>query len=64
MVTLHAIRLAVFFFGQFHLLVFPAFHTIHAISKHLLVGLIPVENVLDTYIPAKMPGQYFCDRHY
>ena len=62
-VILHAVRLAYSPFGVQHLAALPAWVAVQMGGEDALLGLVPIEDVVDADVQAALPGQDFCDGH-
>ena len=63
-IILHTIFLAVGPLGVQHLAALPARVAVQVGSEDALLGLVPVEDVVDAHVQAAIPGQDLRDGHY
>ena len=62
-IILHTIFLAIGPLGVQHLAALPARVAVEVGGEDALLGLVPVEDVVDAHVQAALPGQDFCDSH-
>ena len=63
-VILHTIFLAIGPLGIQHLAALPAWVAVEVGGEDALLGLVPVEDVVDAHVQAALPGQDLRDGHY
>ena len=59
----HTVLFAVGPLGVQHLAALPAWVAVQVGSEDALLGLVPVEDVVDAHVQSALPGQDFCDSH-
>ena len=63
MVILYTVLLAHSPLGVQHLAALPARVAVQMGGEDALLGLVPIEDVVDAHIQTAFPGQYLCDGH-
>ena len=63
-IILHTVHLAHSLLGVQHLTTFPAWIAVQVGGEDTLLGLVPVEDIIDAHVQTALPGEDFCDGHY